>query len=71
MARLALGSLVVFLLQSNAFAVTSSTYSSSGTVYITNTFTAAGSTENWTVPFGVSSIDAIAVGGGGSVHARA
>ena len=48
-----------------AFAVTNSSYTSSGTIYVTNTFTDSAAVENWTVPFGVSSIDAMAVGGGG------
>ncbi len=51
--------------QNSAQAVTGSSYTISSTVYSINTFTTAGSTENWTVPFGVTSIDAIAVGGGG------
>ncbi len=45
--------------------MTSSSYVNSSTVYAINTFTTAGSTENWIVPYGVTSIDAIAVGGGG------
>jgi hypothetical protein len=49
----------------SSFALTGSTFTSGSTVYVVNTFTSAGSTENWTVPYGVSSIDAIAVGGGG------
>lgn len=49
----------------SAHAVTASSYLSSSTVYAINTFTTAGSTENWTVPYGVTSIDAIAVGAGG------
>ena len=49
----------------SATALTGSSYTSSSTVYVVNTFTSAGTTENWTVPFGVTSIDAIAVGGGG------
>lgn len=51
--------------QNSALAVTSSSYVNSSTVYAINTFTTAGSTENWIVPYGVTSIDAIAVGGGG------
>ena len=47
-----------------SFASTGSTFTSGSTVYVVNTFTATGS-ENWTVPFGVSSIDALVVGGGG------
>lgn len=50
-------------------ALTGSTFTSSSTVYVVNTFSSAGSTENWTIPFGVSSIDAIAVGGGGGAGA--
>jgi hypothetical protein len=46
-------------------ALTTSSYTQSSTVYVVNSFTLGGATENWTVPFGVSSIDAIAVGGGG------
>jgi hypothetical protein len=48
-----------------AQALTTTSYTQSPTVYVINSFTSAGSTENWTVPFGVTSIDAIAVGGGG------
>lgn len=54
-----------FLSPLNGQALTTSSYTQSSTVYVINSFTSAGSTENWTVPFGVSSIDAIAVGGGG------
>ncbi len=45
-----------------SFALSGSTFTSSSTVYVVNTFTAD---ENWTVPYGVASIDALAVGGGG------
>lgn len=61
-----IGSMTAALLAPiSATALTSSSYTSSSTVYVVNTFTSAGTTENWTVPFGVTSIDAIAVGGGG------
>ncbi len=61
-----IGSMTASLLAPiSATALTSSSYTSSSTVYVVNTFTSAGTTENWTVPFGVTSIDAIAVGGGG------
>jgi hypothetical protein len=49
----------------SSHALSGSTFTSGSTAYVVNTFTSAGSTENWTVPYGVSSIDAIAVGGGG------
>jgi hypothetical protein len=48
-----------------AQALTGSTYTNASTVYVVNTFSLAGSTENWTVPAGVTSIDVIAVGAGG------
>jgi hypothetical protein len=47
------------------YAATTTSYSQSSTVFVVNSFTSGGTTENWTVPYGVSSIDAIAVGGGG------
>lgn len=48
-----------------AQALTGSTYTNESTVYVVNTFSLAGSTENWTVPAGATSIDVIAVGAGG------
>ncbi len=45
-----------------ANALTGSTFTNASTVYVVNQFNAD---ESWTVPFGVTSIDAIAVGGGG------
>ena len=45
-----------------AHAFTGSTYTDVSTVYVVNQFNAD---ESWIVPFGVTSIDAIAVGGGG------
>ena len=62
---LATGLSAVLMVPVSGFAVTTSSYTQSSTVYVVQSFTSAGSTENWTVPFGVTSIDAIAVGGGG------
>jgi hypothetical protein len=61
-----IGSLSSFLLTPLfGYAATTTSYLQSSTVYVVNSFTSGGATENWTVPYGVSSIDAIAVGGGG------
>lgn len=63
---LLVASLTAFLMTPiSGQALTTSSYTQSSTVYVVNSFTLGGATENWTVPFGVSSIDAIAVGGGG------
>jgi hypothetical protein len=57
-----LGFLVISLtVQNLASAVTVTTYTS-GSVYAVNTFTG---NETWTMPYGVSSISVLAVGGGG------
>ena len=45
-----------------AFGYSGTSYTASSTAYVINTFTG---NESWTVPYGVTSIDAIAVGGGG------